>query len=126
MKVARQQVIEQCVGIRKLTISCFIGLRIVYRSGLVNQEDGSSLQGYVALTKNFLCWHNSPMTEDSFTVTAGYRSATDKAIHTSVAFKDVTELDEEYNGTKGHIVIQTQSTKVRSLLLSIWTERGYF
>ncbi|GJJ71620.1 TBC1 domain family member 8/9 [Entomortierella parvispora] len=92
-----------------------------YRSGLVSQEDGSTLQGYVALTKNFLCWHNSPMTEDSFTVTAGYRSATDKAIHTSVAFKDVTELDEEYNGSKGHIVVQTLTAKL--VLLPLFHQR---
>ncbi|KAG0055411.1 TBC1 domain member 9 [Gryganskiella cystojenkinii] len=92
-----------------------------YRSGLVNDEDGSTLQGYVALTKNYLCWHNSPMTEDSFTVTAGYRSATDKAIHTKVAFKEVTELGEDYCGTGGHIVIQTSATKL--VLLPLFHQR---
>ncbi|KAF9955617.1 hypothetical protein BGZ65_003277, partial [Modicella reniformis] len=83
-----------------------------YRSGHV-QEDGSVLSGHIALTKNFLCWHNSTISERTSDAIMAYstNSDTDAIIRTKTAYKDVISIEDEYQGQKGHIVVTTRSSK---------------
>ncbi|KAF9989766.1 TBC1 domain member 9 [Mortierella antarctica] len=83
-----------------------------YRSGFV-QDTGSVLPGYVALTRNFLCWHNSTMIEKTSDVSMIYRSngKTESVVHKLIAYKDVVQVDDEYEDQKGYIVITTKFSK---------------
>ncbi|KAI1319703.1 TBC1 domain member 8B [Mortierella claussenii] len=87
-----------------------------YRSGYM-QEDGSILTGHIALTKNFVCWHNSTMTDrssDSSTAIATmYNTAidTDAVVRTKTAYRDVIAIESEYQGQKGYIVVITRTSK---------------
>ncbi|KAG0308239.1 TBC1 domain member 8B [Dissophora globulifera] len=81
-----------------------------YRSGYV-QEDSVVVPGYIALTKNFVCWHNSTMTEKTCDATTTYNanSDTDAIMRTKIAYKDVISIDDR--DQKGHIVISTRTSK---------------
>ncbi|CAO3563194.1 unnamed protein product [Mortierella alpina] len=83
-----------------------------YRSGFV-QDNGTVLPGYVALTRNFLCWHNSTMIEKTSDVSMLYRSngKTESVVHKLIAYKDVVQVDDEYEDQKGYIVITTKFSK---------------
>ncbi|KAF9107444.1 TBC1 domain member 8B [Mortierella sp. GBA35] len=86
-----------------------------YKSTYV-QDDGSVLAGYLAVTKNYVCWHNSTMTEKAADTAmmiygSGGNSANDATVFTKVAYKDVLELDDEYEGRTGHIVITSRASK---------------
>ncbi|KAG0005921.1 TBC1 domain member 9 [Entomortierella chlamydospora] len=84
-----------------------------YKSGYV-QDDGSTLSGHIVLTKNFVCWHNSTITESTSEIaTKIYHRDTDveAVVRTKVAYKDVTSIEDEYQGQKGYIVINTKTSK---------------
>ncbi|KAF9321793.1 TBC1 domain member 9, partial [Linnemannia elongata] len=86
-----------------------------YKSTYV-QDDGTVLAGYLAVTKNYVCWHNSTMTEkalDSAMMFYGSNNSnsSDATVFTKVAYRDVLELDDEYEGQTGHIVITTRTSK---------------
>ncbi|KAF9276485.1 TBC1 domain member 9 [Mortierella alpina] len=83
-----------------------------YRSGFV-QDNGSVLPGYVALTRNFLCWHNSTMIEKTSDVSMIYRNngRSESVVHKLIAYKDVVQVDDEYEDQKGYIVITTKFSK---------------
>ncbi|KAF9111511.1 TBC1 domain member 9 [Mortierella sp. AM989] len=84
-----------------------------YKSGYV-QADGSTLSGHIMLTKNFVCWHNSAITESTSEITSRiYHRDTDvdAVIRTRAAYKDVTSIEDEYQGQKGYIVINTKASK---------------
>ncbi|KAG0201608.1 TBC1 domain member 9 [Mortierella sp. GBA30] len=84
-----------------------------YRSGYV-QDDGTILSGHIALTKNFVCWHNSTMIEkslDSASVYRGIGSKTEAIVHTKIAYRNVVQLDDEYEGSKGYIVITSKMSR---------------
>lgn len=90
------------------------------------------LAGYLAVTKNYVCWHNSTMTEkalDSAMMFYGSNNSnsSDATVFTKVAYRDVLELDDEYEGQTGHIVITTRTSKVNavySVLISL-IARGF-
>ncbi|KAF8979882.1 TBC1 domain member 8B [Entomortierella lignicola] len=78
------------------------------------QEDGSTLSGHIVLTKNFVCWHNSTITENTADITTRtYLKNTDVdvIVRTRIAYKDVTLIEDVYQGQKGHIVIYTKTSK---------------
>ncbi|KAF9179235.1 TBC1 domain member 9 [Haplosporangium sp. Z 11] len=82
-----------------------------YRSGYV-QDDGTVLAGHIALTKNFVCWHNSTMTETTTNASTAYRDNNpDSIVHTKMAYKDVVSIEDEYEGRKGYIVIASRTFK---------------
>ncbi|KAF8933070.1 rab-GTPase-TBC domain-containing protein [Dissophora ornata] len=83
-----------------------------YRSGYVH-DDGSVLPGHIALTKNFVCWHNSTRTERTSDATTIYNvnSDTDAIVRTKIAYKDVISVEDELQGQKGYIVITTRTSK---------------
>ncbi|KAF9582262.1 TBC1 domain member 9 [Lunasporangiospora selenospora] len=82
-----------------------------YRSGYIRVE-GTALQGHIALTRTFLCWHNSTMTERTASdVANGFGSDVDAIVSVKIAYRDVWSIEEEYNGEKDHIVILTKSSK---------------
>ncbi|KAF9905708.1 TBC1 domain member 8B [Linnemannia zychae] len=91
-----------------------------YKSTYV-QDDGSVLAGYLAVTKNYVCWHNSTMTEKALDpVTMFYgsnnNSAADATVFTKVACRDILELDDQYEGQTGHIVITSRTSKLYDVL----------
>ncbi|KAG0365256.1 rab-GTPase-TBC domain-containing protein [Gamsiella multidivaricata] len=83
-----------------------------YRSGYV-QDNDSILAGYIVLTKNFVCWHNSTMTERTSDTVRAYNTPNDadSIVRTKTAYKDVISIEDEYQGQKGYIVITTQTSK---------------
>ncbi|KAF9542878.1 TBC1 domain member 8B [Mortierella hygrophila] len=86
-----------------------------YKSTYV-QDDGAVLAGYLAVTKNYVCWHNSTMTEkalDSAMMFYGSsnNNSNDATVFTKVAYRDVLELDDEYEGQTGYIVITSRTSK---------------
>ncbi|KAG0282082.1 TBC1 domain member 8B [Linnemannia gamsii] len=86
-----------------------------YKSTYV-RDDGSVLAGHLAVTKNYVCWHNSTMTEkalDPAMMFYGSRSnnSNDATVFTKVAYRDVLDLDDEYEGQPGHVVITSRTSK---------------
>ncbi|KAG0016297.1 hypothetical protein BGZ82_001135, partial [Podila clonocystis] len=80
-----------------------------YRSGYM-LEEGTVLLGHIALTKNFVCWHNSTMIERSLEAAKDY-GAKEKIVKVKVDYKDIMEIHEEYNGIKGLAVVSTRESK---------------
>ncbi|KAF8935455.1 TBC1 domain member 9 [Haplosporangium bisporale] len=80
-----------------------------YRSGYM-QEEGTVLLGHIAMTKNFVCWHNSTMIERPLEAAKDY-SAKEKIVKVKVDYKDIIEIHEEYNGIKGLAVVSTRESK---------------
>ncbi|KAF9929681.1 TBC1 domain member 8B [Linnemannia zychae] len=81
-----------------------------------DEDDGSSLAGYLAVTKNYVCWHNSTMTEKTsepaMTIYGSHsNNATDATVFTKIAYRDILELNDEYEGQAGHIVITSKTSK---------------
>ncbi|KAF9134086.1 TBC1 domain member 8B [Mortierella sp. 14UC] len=86
-----------------------------YKSTYV-QDDGSVLAGYLAVTKNYVCWHNSTMTEKALDPAMMFygssnNNAADATVFTKVAYRDILELDDEYEGHTGYIVITSRTSK---------------
>ncbi|KAF8942311.1 TBC1 domain member 8B [Haplosporangium gracile] len=85
-----------------------------YKSTYV-QDDGSVLAGYLAVTKNYVCWHNSTMTEKTLDPSMMFygssNNSSDATVFTKVAYRDVLELNDEYEGQTGHIVITSRTSK---------------
>ncbi|KAF9359826.1 hypothetical protein BGX34_008117 [Mortierella sp. NVP85] len=83
-----------------------------YRSGHI-RDDGSVLTGHIALTKNFVCWHNSTMVERTSEAAMIYstNNDTDAIVCTKTAYKDVVSIEDEYQGQKGYIVVTTRTSK---------------
>ncbi|KAG0346626.1 TBC1 domain member 9 [Podila minutissima] len=80
-----------------------------YKSGYM-LEEGTVLLGHIALTKNFVCWHNSTMIERSLEAAKDY-GAKEKIVKVKVDYKDIIEIHEEYNGIKGLAVVSTRESK---------------
>jgi hypothetical protein len=88
------------------------------------QDDGSMLPGYLAVTKNYVCWHNSTMTEKALDPAmmfygSNHNNTADATVFTKVAYRDIIELNEEYEGQPGHIVIISGTSKVTN---SVWQD----
>ncbi|KAG0221110.1 TBC1 domain member 8B [Mortierella sp. GBA43] len=77
------------------------------------RDDGSILAGHIALTKNFLCWHNSTMIEKSSEAIMlhGINSDADAIVCTKTAYKDVVSIEDEFQGQKGYIIVTTRASK---------------
>ncbi|KAF9141387.1 TBC1 domain member 8B [Linnemannia schmuckeri] len=87
-----------------------------YKSTYV-QDDGSVLAGYLAVTKNYVCWHNSTMTEKALDPSMMFygsssNNSSDATVFTKVAYRDILELEDEYEGQTGYIVITSRTSKL--------------
>ncbi|KAG0331811.1 TBC1 domain member 9 [Podila humilis] len=81
-----------------------------YKSGYM-PEEGTVLLGHIALTKNFVCWHNSTMIERSLEAAKDYGGDMEKIVKVRVDYKDIIAIDEEYSGHKGLAVVTTKDVK---------------
>ncbi|KAF9412037.1 TBC1 domain member 9B [Podila epigama] len=86
------------------------GLLCFYRSGYM-PEEGTVLLGHIALTKNFVCWHNSTMIERSLEAAKEYGGEKENIVKIKIDYTDIIAIEEEYNGIKGLAVITTRDAK---------------
>ncbi|ORY94330.1 rab-GTPase-TBC domain-domain-containing protein [Lobosporangium transversale] len=84
-----------------------------YRSSYI-REDGVLLTGHIALTKNYVCWHNSPITDktlDASAVMFNFNYDPSSITSTKTAYKDVIAIENEHQGQKGYAVVITRAYK---------------
>ncbi|KAF9438208.1 TBC1 domain member 9B [Entomortierella beljakovae] len=83
-----------------------------YKSGYI-QDDGIIISGHIVLTKNYICWHNSTLTESTPDIATGIHRDTDAQIvvRTRAAYNEVIAIEDEHQGQKGYVVIVTRESK---------------